>query len=626
MLGTAQVGLAIVYPIDSLSLNFGSASERLPPPVELLDTAVELALVDGVYEVPDGAASGSIINLSNLPAGARFSDAALGRMLNAVVAQLNKADYYGVYVVTDQEQIDPRTGRDRRDAGDTSLTLDVYVGEIQDIQSVGKGGRIGEQRPIDHPYHSRILQHSPLKPLAPGDEPYLFRKEKLDDYLRRLNRHPGRRVDATIASSGEPGKIDLHYLVSENRPFFAYGQIANTGTESVGEWQYRAGVGHYQLTGVDDVFTFDYEASDPDSSFSMLMGYHFPVVFPDYLKLGFFASYSEFQGEQFGVGTILDFSGQSSMYGMELRYSPWSFLDFAHTYFLGIRSTKIEVTQQIFLGLDTENSVSSTLGEDELDYMYGGVEFTRFGNFMNTRFSLTVEGTLNKVDPDELDNLGRLDADRGWMLTEWAFDHSFYLEPVIFPQRFRDTEDWKTSTLANEIAFAVRGQYVLTDDRIIPQVQFVMGGFQSVRGYPESIAAADNGWFMQSEYRLHIPRLFKPYSVFPKEERPSPFRNRWNVHPPRPLVKPDWDFIVRAFTDYGQTENVEIESFETDQELWSAGLGFELQLGQSFTLRTDVGMVLNSADEFDSGSGDRSPIEGAQYEDVRAHFQFTYVW
>lgn len=389
LLTLCQVTWGIVYPIDALSLNFGNAADRLPAASGLLDTEVEFVQKDGVYEVSADGESGQPLNLSNLPPGARFSDSALNQILNRVVTQLNEADYFGVYVVTDQEQIDPRTGRDRREPGDTSLTLDVYVGEIQDIQSVGKGGRIGEQRPIDHPYHSRILQNSPLKPLALGEEPYLFRKEKLDDYLRRLNRHPGRRVDATIASSGEPGKIDLHYLVSENRPYFAYGQIANTGTESVGEWQYRAGVGHYQLTGVDDVFTFDYEASDPSSSFSMLTGYNFPLVFPDYLKLGLFASYSEFQGEQFGVGTVLDFSGQSSMYGLEFRFSPWTVLGFAHTYFLGVRSDTIEVTQQIFLDVDTQNSVSSTLGEDQLDYMYGGVEFTRYGNFINTRFALT---------------------------------------------------------------------------------------------------------------------------------------------------------------------------------------------------------------------------------------------
>ncbi len=618
---------AVEYPIDQLKLAYENAPNRLPPAELILDTRLPFTETEGVFEAFDGEGEPVMVALSDLPRGAVFSDGALKTILDAVVQYLNQADFYGVYVVTEQDQIDPRTGRDRREAGDTALTLNVFVGEIQGIQSVAKGGRIGVERPINHEHHSLILKHSPLKPLEPGEVPYLFRKEKLDDYLRRLNRHPGRRVDATVASGGEPGKIDLHYLVSENRPYFFYGQISNTGTESVGEWKVRAGVGHYQLTDNDDVFTFDYEVSDLSDSFSTLASYTLPLFYPDYLKLGVYASYSQFQGDELGSNnvTVLDFSGKSWTYGAELRSSPYQVLGFAHTYFAGMRGDEISVEQQIFLS-GSLGAVSETLGEDRLYYLYGGMEFSRYGRYMNTLLAFTVEGNLNEVDPGQLDNLGRLDADPGWVLADWQIDHSFYLEPILRPGRFLDLESWESSTLANELSFLVRGQFVFSDDRIIPQQQFVMGGFRSVRGYPQSIAAADHGWFMQAEYRLHVPRLWKPYSAFPKEERPPPFRNRWNARPPRPLVTPDWDFIIRFFSDVGQTENVNAESFETDQDLWSAGVGIELQLGQSFTLRSDVGRVLKSLDEFDSSSGGRSPIDGSQEGDIGIHFQLTYVF
>lgn len=619
--------MGIDYLIDELSIEYVNGNEQLPDESEVLGIQIPFALIDGVYEEAGAEEDLASVKLSRIPRGARFSDGALREILNAVVSYMNSRDFYGVYVVTGQDQIDPRTGRDRREPGDATLTLNIYVGEIQEIQSVGKGERIGEDRPVNHEHHSLILKNSPLKPLGERESPDLFRREHLDNYLRRLNRHPGRRVDATIASSGDPGKIDLHYLVTESRPWYAYGMVSNTGTRSVGKWQTRAGVGHRQLTGRDDILTLDYEASDFEDSFSVLAGYQLPVIYPDYVMLSLSGSYSQFQGEEFGVGTILNFAGESQTYSVELQINPWTILDFAHTYYLGVKRQSVEVTQEIFLGQDPEASVAATFGEDDLSYLYGGVEFMRRGRFMDTFVTTTFEGTLNEVSEEALDNLGRLDADRGWVLMQWNIQHAFFLEPLIFPQRFRDVESWKTSTMGHEISLAVRGQQVLSDDRIIPQKQFVVGGMRSIRGYPESVAAADSGWFIQSEYRVHIPRLLKPYSEFSgEEEKPRQFRDKWNLRPPRPLINPDWDFIIRAFMDYGRTENIRVESFETDQNLWSGGVGLEFQVGQYFTLQTDAGMVLNSLDEFDSGSGGRTPIDNAQSHDVRIHLQGTFVW
>lgn len=326
------------------------------------------------------------------------------------------------------------------------------------------------------------------------------------------------------------------------------------------------------------------------------------------------------------MGTVLNFSGRSRLLGAELRFSPWTFLGFAHSYYVGLRGHDMAVRQEIFLGTDEGEPVATTLGEQYLSHLFGGAEFHRSGHYMTTTMAVNLEGPLNKVSEEALSNLGRLNSDPGWMILGWNFQHSFYVEPLLFRERFRDVEDWKTSTLAHELFFRSRGQYVLTSDRVIPQQQFVAGGFRSVRGYPESLAAADHGWYLQSEYRLHIPRLLKPYSEFPREERPPPFRERWNVRPPRPLIQPDWNLMARAFMDYGQTENVRLESFETNQHLWGAGLGLEFQGSTHFNLRADVGMVLRSLDQFDSGSGGRKEIPGAQSGNIRIHFQGSIVW
>lgn len=626
------------YPVSAVNLEYETAREDLPPIRDFLDLRIPLTLSDGVYRSVLEEGDAVSVQLGNLSAGAVFSDGALQEVLNAMVAYLNSRDIYSVYVIPDQRQIDPRNGRDRRRRGDTALTIRIFVGQIQDIQSVAKGERIDidEARPINAAEHSRILKNSPLQSSDRAEgRPDLFRREELNGYLRRLNRHPGRRVDATIASTGEPGWIDLHYLVTESKPWIAYAQVSNTGTKTVGEWQGRIGASHYQLTGNDDVLTVDYIASDPEDSYTAIAGYNFPVLFPDYLKIGLFFSYSEFEGSQFGTTatTGLRFTGRSILGGAEVRISPVAVGGFANDYFFGYRMEDLSVAQQIFLNPldpDLDNPASESSGEDRLGHFYGGLSLSKAERKWNSFAQVKVEGNFDDVNPEQIDSLGRLFSDSSWILTEWDVRQSFYLEPLLFPGKWKDLDSWKTSTLANEIAFTVKGQYVLSQDRVIPQEQFVLGGLYSVRGYPESVAAADHGWYIQSEYRLHIPRMLRPYSDYPREERPRQVGGRYNLRPPRPLINPDWDFIVRLFTDFGQTENEvrddtgEIAQFETDQQLWSAGAGLELRLANTFNLRADVGVVLDSLQEFDAGtSNPDSAIPDAQRGDVRFHLLAT---
>src|SRR5207244_2867904 len=77
----------------------------------------------------------------------------------------------------------------------------------------------------------------------------------------------------------------------------------------------------------------------------------------------------------------------------------------------------------------------------------------------------------------------------------------------------KDGTKWKRGILANELAVMARGQYTLGNRRLIPQLEFLAGGYNTVRGYPEYFTAGDSGFAGSLEYRLHVPRLFKPADV-----------------------------------------------------------------------------------------------------------------
>jgi hemolysin activation/secretion protein len=82
----------------------------------------------------------------------------------------------------------------------------------------------------------------------------------------------------------------------------------------------------------------------------------------------------------------------------------------------------------------------------------------------------------------------------------------------------------------------------------------------------------------------------------------------------------DWDFILKAFMDVGYVEQVdEFSAFETDETLWSVGLGAELAISRNVNVRMDWGIALEDVEDA-AGNLD------AEAGDNRFHFVFTLVF
>jgi hemolysin activation/secretion protein len=151
-----------------------------------------------------------------------------------------------------------------------------------------------------------------------------------------------------------------------------------------------------------------------------------------------------------------------------------------------------------------------------------------------------------------------------------------------------DPAEDKTSTLANEIYLAFRGQYAF-GYRLIPPEMSIAGGLYTVRGYKEAAATGDTTLIGNVEYRLHIPRLFRPS---PPVEVPYVGPFRWA--PQQAFGEADWDLIVRTFFDVGRVIRSDPTAFELNETLLGAGLGVELQLKRNLSARLDYGWILKS--------------------------------
>ncbi|MDX2132334.1 MAG: ShlB/FhaC/HecB family hemolysin secretion/activation protein [Planctomycetota bacterium] len=555
------------------------------PSVESLLGATFVAM-----ETPDGFAPGAgravALREINEAGAARFTDAGLALLAPAVVQRMRELGFVGVYATPDPAQFGVQDGRvvDLRPEDQTHLTLQVTTGMVVEVRSVGVGERVDPDETINNPLHERVRDNSPVQPYAPGSTARsdLLRRDVLEDYVFRLNRHPGRRVDVTVAAPGDvPGAVTLDYTITENRPWLIFGQASNTGSESTSGWREHFGFVHNNLTNHDDILSLDYQTANFDDVHALHASYERPFSFSDRLRWKIHGSWYQYVASELGIQDA-DFRGEGWFAGAEVA---WNFLQERDLFVDLVAGARFEHVR-------VENELAAVEGDTDLllPSVALRLERRRDQSSLDARIGLDFNLPDIAGTEEDLDALGRLDADDSFVVLRGEGSYALYLDPY-----FRDAAD-AGAGLVNEVFFSVKGQHAL-GSRLIPNEQIVAGGLYTVRGYPHAVVAGDSGLIGTAEYRFHLPRALGP-SVEPGSFFARPFRWR----PQYAYGPTDWDLIFRAFLDAGRIVNTDRQSFESDHTLVGAGIGVELALTRRFNARADLGFALRGLDD---ASGDR---------------------
>jgi len=581
------------YTVRGFQLRYGVAHPEQPLVIELEQIPLTLTVAEGGLVGP--GLPGPKMRTSVLELGAEtrvYGVSAINAISEAFVRELNRRGIIGVFVSPSPDELDLLTGDDLRPPGEEDLTLLVRTGVVTELRTIASGSRVRPEARINNPKHRRIARGSPLQP-ASGDraDGDLLRKERLDNYVFRLNRHPGRRVDVAIASAGGGDGVVLDYLIRENRPLSLYAQISNTGTEQTSEIRERFGLSQTQLLGIDDIFTFDFVTANFEDTNAYVASYSLPLERQNRWWLRAFGSYSEFEASDVGAADE-SFSGENFSGGGEVSALVFQDEDLFIDAFAGARFESVEVN----------NDTVMVSGSEDLFLPKVGVRASQRRDTYDLNAELAYEWTMNSVTgatAEGFQELGRLGPDRDWEVLKGEASFSFFLEPLLYPNSFDDPGTPGTSTLAHEVLLRTRGQFAF-DNRLVPTEQAVIGGLYSVRGYPESIIAGDSFITATAEYRFHLPRSFaiqpEPGTLFGR-----PFRRA----PQQVFGRPDWDLIFRAFVDAGYVVSSKAEAFESNETLIGAGVGVELSVRRNLQLRVDWATVLNELpDTSDAEAGD----------------------
>jgi hemolysin activation/secretion protein len=573
------------YPVTAFVIEYPLDSPGQPDPAELLDLEVELRETATGLLAPNPLAPSTRIRLSALPPGAKFHPGALRAVNRAIVDEFARRGIGGVLVTI--PDLDEESARDLRPVSETRLRLRVWVGRVENVATVADGERYEDESieaRTNRSEHAWIREGSPVQA---GGQGALLRPGAIDEYSAFLSRHPGRRVNPTLQPGALPGTSRLEYHVAEQKPWLAYAQISNTGTDATTLWRERFGFSHNQLTGRDDILRLDYVTGDFDSVHGVYGEYGGPLFRVPRVRWKIDGSWSQYDASEVGVSS-LDFSGETWEVGGRLQANLFQRGDFFLDAFAGLHWDRI--------GVDNDG-----VGEESDDFFLpeAGLYAERVGEVWTFDFETAVTHNVSSVADtnrelavqDELFRLGGNEpASADFTLLKWQGGLSLYVPPLLNRFGWSKEADLGSYDFAHELAFTTLGQ-VSFGKHLVPQLQQIAGGLYTLRGYDQAAVAGDTVAIMSAEYRLHVPRLFDTGPPLP-----MPWISRFRYRPENAFAFPDWDFIVRAFVDAAKVvENGRCSvcpagenSVAREELLHSFGAGVELRVLRNLSARLDV--------------------------------------
>lgn len=607
---------------------------ELPSLEQVGQVSVRLARdSNGVWRPLKDLAAGEVLTLNSIPEGSRFDGAALRQIAQDLVRWFNAQDLYGVWVAFSDLESNASGIVDRRPAADRAARVTVWASQVAEVRTLARGRRFSPEKSVNNRKHRGVVEHSPLQP-ASGDQPgSLFRQTVLNKYLQGLSEHPGRLVEASIASAGSPGKVVLDYLVNETKSWQVFSQVTNFGTEATGEWRGRVGFQSNQLTNHDDILNIDGITTPDLKTYGSFLSYRIPVVRPSLLLARVYGSYGDFLANDSSI-TTLRYVGRNWLAGMELTNRLALPRDWHLLSALGANFTHYGIQSQI---ITADNPVPLVTGSTDFLIPFLSVTVSRQAPWWalsgSLRYEQTVGDFANLDTTNGISALGRTNADSEWSSLRWSLGGSIYLEPLF------KGGDNEVRFLANEVSFRIRGRLLkegsnhaegVVGTRLIPHEQEPIGGAFSVRGYPESVLSADEFVVGSIEYAFHFPRVLKPGPAG------KFIRENWGFHwrPGKVRQEPDWDLIGRLFYDYayrqiaplpledGQTED-ELGLVEKTLSIEGAGGGLELQIKQNLSIRCDVGLSLTQLRDDTREPGEQIVVPAG---DVRYYFSASFSW
>jgi hemolysin activation/secretion protein len=426
---------------------------------------------------------------------------------------------------------------------DGTVRVEIHEGTVESIQITG-------QKWSDE---SLIRRRFKVK------EGGVLRYQDLARGAAVLNINPDRRVRVQLLPGTEAGKANVRINVEEHFPFHASYGFHDLGTPATGRLRQQVSAGKTNLLGMDDQLFTLFEVSERSDLVGTSTSYTTPVNQRGDMFAFDVRTVNVELGEPF---KSFDAKGRAVVFG------PTFLIPFVMSKF---------VSGEWALGFDYKR-VRSTVGgnvtaKDDLRVFRLGpnfIESDRYGKAM----------WLNEVQFGFSGFLGGL-RHNDIAASREKIDGNFIQYNLGLG---------RLQNLWNGTHVIASGQWQYSPHRLVPSQQFRLGGYNTVRGYPEGDYLGDAGY--QGTIELRVPPYFIPESVNWPFAETSVRKTLLGVV-----------FIDHA---YGYLNSEKLEE-EKNQALTGLGFGVRVNISQNFQAYVLAGFPVGP----DPSDGDQADLHFA---------------
>lgn len=525
----AQAGGDLVIYVTERTVHEKSASIQIVgneaiPLSELMNISVPLALKKGQYQ-PDP--NGIPITLDKLMPE-YLSPAAIEAILNEL-----SRHYQDVGQLAVRSDV-TRGSYDASQSGG-NLLISVSEGQLASSRVVA----MNPENEIPARVKSRILKAAPL------EENDTIDGKKLDTTLGQLNRFSPDYVQPVLMRNAA-GELEMEYRVKTGkRAGFEYA-LDNYGSERTGEHRHTIkGYMNRILTPADKLeLAATYSENEDDDSLFVKGEYLYPLDEVARNRLRFSGYYSEYNSGDIGV-QLFEYKGKSASASAAFERTLWTRDGIYWDLSAGGQYTKAQ---------QDHSSLGIPVQTVDFRNYFAGTQVSKSQVDRSWVLGGKLEGGSTDADDIELARMGRLYAESDYLIGSLYGAARMYLDSLFGPRNRR----------AHEFTISASAKTNLQGERLPATYLSVLGGHSTVRGYPVASASGDSLVFGQFDYRLHLNRLGDPVDEADQKRNWKP-RFEGDI--------PPLDISIGLFTDIGGISNYDKLFFESDAELWSAGLG-----------------------------------------------------
>jgi hemolysin activation/secretion protein len=397
---------------------------------------------------------------------------------------------------------------------------------------------------------------------------YIDHRQLLSDLIW-INDNPFLRANTVFRPGAIPGTTAIDLEVQDRFPLSGYLGLENTGSQQTGEWRGMVGANWGNAFGLGHQLSYQFSApwDDINSQPVHALIYRVPLPWRHHWTTTVVLAQSNISLAR-GVGIPnLEFGGDQWQIGT--RYE------------LKVGEDLGPHRQRVFVGLDYKKSdlafaqggVTVPANRTDVIQLRAGYRAARDDASGRTEYSVNLvysPGGLNERNGD-----GDYQAVDPRLRSTYAYG----LVSVGRTQRL--PRNWT-------LAASFSGQ--LADRALLSSEQIGVGGVGSVRGYRERVVFGDRGLYANIETRM-------PPGRFPLG------------------AKNTGTFQFMGFLDGAIVSSADpLPTDPSSQHLLSVGAGGRLLVGESLSLRVDVGVPL------------RNPHAGFPVDSARAHVAATWTF